>query len=64
MDEMEKKQEEEEKKDVSPVRRSLRRGKGVDGASVVGLKVVRRDREEVRRAALTEKKDSLELVQI
>ena len=59
---MEEKQEEE--KDVSPVRRSLRRGKGVGGASVVGLKVVRRDREEVRMAALTEEKDCLELLQI
>ena len=39
---------------VSPVRMSLRRGKGVDGASVVWqvrMKVVRRDREGVRRAA-------------
>ena len=54
----------EEEKDVSPVRRSLRRGKGVGGASVVGLKVVRRDREEVRMAALTEEKDCLELLQI
>ena len=59
---MEEKQEEE--KDVSPVRMSLRRGKGVGGASVVGLKVVRRDREEVRMAALTEEKDCLELLQI
>ena len=47
---------------ISPARTSLRRGKGVGGASVVGqlrqlkLKVaVRRDREGVRRAALTEK---------
>ena len=59
---MEEKQEEE--KDVSPVRRSLRRGKGVGGASVVGLKVVRRDREEVRMAALTEERDCLELVHL
>ena len=46
------------------MRKSLRRGKGVGGASVVGLKVVRRDREEVRMAASTEEKDCLELLQI